>query len=207
MRIFCAILLLCLCSRLAEGQDNGLHPKSPQDTILVNAVVNGNDTIPYIALPEVLVLARMSRDMRRRMEQWNRLREAVYLTYPYAVTASRILRDVDSQLARMPNKRQQKIYLASKEKELKAEFGDKLENLSIYQGKILMKLIARQTGSNCYDIIQQLRGGFSARFWQTVAFFFGGNLKSNYDAQEDQDIEIIVKEIQANQGHYVYNYN
>ena len=56
-------------------------------------------------------------------------------------------------------------------KELKAEFADPLTNLSVYQGKILMKLINRQTGNNCYEIIKEYKGGVNARFYQTVAFF------------------------------------
>ena len=60
-----------------------------------------------------------------------------------------------------------------------------------------MKLINRQTGNNCYDIIKEYKGGFTARFWQTVAFFFGTSLKQPYDANgDDQQIEIIVKEVE-----------
>jgi hypothetical protein len=80
---------------------------------------------------------------------------------------------------------------------LKKEFTDPMEKLSVYQGKVLMKLINRQTGNNCYDIIKEYRGGFSARLWQTVAFFFGSSLKQPYDAQgDDHEIEIIVQEVE-----------
>lgn len=81
---------------------------------------------------------------------------------------------------------------------MKAEFSDPLTNLSVYQGKILMKLINRQTGNNCYDIIKEYKGGFNARFYQTVAWFVGGNLKQDWNLKEnklDRDIENIVKEI------------
>lgn len=60
-----------------------------------------------------------------------------------------------------------------------------------------MKLINRQTGNNCYEIIKQYKGGFSARFWQTVAFFFGSSLKQPYDPKgDDQQIEVIVQEVE-----------
>jgi hypothetical protein len=60
-----------------------------------------------------------------------------------------------------------------------------------------MKLINRQTGNNCYDIIKEYRGGFTARFYQTVAFFFGSSLKQAWDLHDktDRQIENIVKEI------------
>lgn len=177
-------------------------PHARFDSIMVYAAINGRDTIPWISLPELTVLDKMPRYLRRRLEEWTRLRNAVYLTYPYAKAAAVVLRDVNAHLATIQGKKERKIYLAEKEKELKAQFGSKLQDLSIYQGKILMKLIYRQTGSNCYDIIRELKGGFNARLWQTVAFFFGGNLKTAYDRQEDADIEVIVEEI--DRGNYYY---
>jgi hypothetical protein len=89
-------------------------------------------------------------------------------------------------------------YIKSREKDLKKEFSDPLSNLSVYQGKILMKLINRQTGNNCYEIIKEYKGGLNARFYQTVAWFVGGNLKQDWDLAKntlDRQIENIVKEI------------
>jgi hypothetical protein len=94
-----------------------------------------------------------------------------------------------------------KNYIKSREKELKKEFTDPLTNLSVYQGKVLMKLINRETGNNCYEIIKEYRGGFTARFYQTVAFFFSSNLKQPYEPlKEDAVIENIVQEVQRMYG-------
>ena len=85
---------------------------------------------------------------------------------------------------------------------MKNEFSDPLSNLSVYQGKILMKLINRQTGNNCYDIIKEYKSGLTARFYQTVAFFFGTSLKQPYDPKgEDQQIEQIVQEVNRMYGY------
>jgi hypothetical protein len=70
-------------------------------------------------------------------------------------------------------------------KELK-QFTEPLSNLSVYQGKILMKLINRQTGNDCYEIIKEYKGRFNARFYQTVAWFVGGNLKQDWDIKENK---------------------
>ena len=79
------------------------------------------------------------------------------------------------------------------EKDLKKEFADKVTNLSVYQGKVLMKLINRETGNNCYEIIKEYKGGFNAGFWQAIAFVFGSNLKQPYDAKgDDREIEKFV---------------
>ena len=62
---------------------------------------------------------------------------------------------------------------------MKKEFTEPFKNLSVYQGKVLMKLINRETGgTDCYNILKELKGGFTARFWQTVAFVFGSDLKT-----------------------------
>jgi hypothetical protein len=143
------------------------------------------------------VSAPMTPAMRRKLEEWTRLRNAVYVTYPYARRAGIIMNDINSKLALLHSKGEQKAYLASREKELKKEFTAPLEQMSIYQGKILMKLINRQTGNNCYNIIKDYKGGFTARFYQTVAFFFSSNLKQPYDPKgEDQTIESIVEEVE-----------
>jgi hypothetical protein len=66
-----------------------------------------------------------------------------------------------------------------------------------------MKLINRESGgTNCYDILKQLKGGFTARFWQTVAFFFGSDLKQPYDPlNQDAEMESIVKEVRRMYGY------
>jgi hypothetical protein len=195
-----ASVLCILCCTGAKAQT-----RHGADSIALSAVVVDGDTIPSITLRIVEVVDKLPKKFRKQREQWTRLRNAVYVTYPYAKAAARILKDVSAHLATLHDKRDRKAYLTTIEKQMKAQFGDKLENLSVYQGKILMKLINRETGENCYEIIKELKGGFSARVWQTVAFFFGGNLKSEYDRDEDKDIEAIVQEIEMYRGSRAYN--
>ncbi|WP_253906384.1 DUF4294 domain-containing protein [Chitinophaga sp. SYP-B3965] len=188
--IITGICLLCMVGVSSAQQRRGM------DTVAVRAVIYGKDTIPSITLGIFEVVDRLPKRLRKERERWTRLRNAVYVTYPYAITAGRVLKDVNQELNKISSKKQRKAFLASKEQLLKKEFGDKLENLSVYQGKVLMKLIHRETGENCYEIVKELKGGFNARMYQTVAFFFGGNLKSEFNAQDDKDIEMIVQEIQ-----------
>lgn len=189
------------CVKTARAQSHG-----PLDTIRVFMYIDGKDTIPWASLPEVDIYDRLPDHWRRRYAAWNRLRNAVYVTYPYACAAARLLKQVQVHLKGIPDKKARKQYLKSEEKILQQQFGSKIENLSVYQGKVLIKLIYRQTGTDCYDIIKDMRGGFSARFWQTVAFVFGSNLKTPYDVQQDADIEAIVQEIQRDPAYsYLYN--
>ncbi len=167
------------------------------DTIWSMVIVYEGDTIPAKTYAAVDIYGAMTRAMRKRNEAMSRLRNAVYVTYPYARKAGIILNDMNAQLAKMNSESQKKEYIKSMERDLKKQFTDPMERLSVYQGKVLMKLINRQTGNNCYDIIKEYRGGLSARVWQTVAFFFGSSLKQPYDAQgEDHDVEVIVQEVE-----------
>lgn len=132
------------------------------------------------------------------MEVYNRLRNAVYVTYPYARQAGVVINDVNAHLLTVADKGDKKKYIKTREKDLKKQFSDPLSNLSVYQGKVLMKLINRQTGNNCYELIKEYRGGLQARLYQTVAFFFGSSLKQPYDWQNDgtdRQIETIVREM------------
>jgi hypothetical protein len=167
------------------------------DTIIVSAIWYQNELLPYKEL-EMAWASNMPPDkLAKWVEEWTRLRNAVYVTYPYARIAGITINDINAHTAAMKSKKERKTYIKSREKDLKKEFGDPLSNLSVYQGKILMKLINRQTGNNCYDIVKVYRGGITARFYQTVAFFFGSNMKQDWDLKEktDRQIENIVKEI------------
>ncbi len=169
----------------------------PNDTILVGAVWYNREMLSYREEPMVWVSKLSPRELEKYMKEWNRLRNAVYVTYPYARTAGALINDINKQLENVTSKKQRKAYIKTREKELKKQFGDPLSNLSVYQGKVLMKLINRQTGNNCYEIIKEYKGGVNARLYQTVAFFFGSSLKQKWDVsdQTDRQIESFVQEI------------
>ena len=173
----------------------------PNDTVVVPAIFYHNEIVNYKELEMAWVSNLPPGKLAKAIEEWTRLRNAVYVTYPYARIAGSTINDITLNLAKVNTKIERKAYIKTREKELKKEFSDPLSNLSVYQGKILMKLINRQTGNNCYDIIKEYKGGLNARIYQTVAFFVGGDLKQDWDMQEnkiDRQIENIVKEIDGN---------
>ncbi|MEO7393431.1 MAG: DUF4294 domain-containing protein [Chitinophagaceae bacterium] len=170
----------------------------PNDTVIVPAIWYNKEIVNYKEM-EMAWVSNLSPDkLKKFIDEWTRLRNAVYVTYPYARIAGGTINDITANLAKVNSKSKRKTYIKSREKELKNQFSDPLSNLSVYQGKILMKLINRQSGNNCYQIIKEYKGGLNARFYQTVAFFVGGNLKQEWDIAEnklDRQIENIVKEI------------
>ena len=204
-RFFSTTMLLVLLgfTHRVAAQTNQPFKFGPNDTIKVATVYYDNEWIPYSQMQMVYVTNGSYDKMAKILDEYNRLRNAVYVTYPYARTAGFVINDVNMHMEGM-SKGDKKKYIKSREKDLKKEFTDPLSNLSVYQGKVLMKLINRQTNNNCYDIVREYRGGFNARMYQTVAFFFGSSLKQDYDIahdKTDRQIENIVKEIDG----YWYN--
>lgn len=200
-RILAGLALLLSQAGWGQSVENPLPPlpqTGANDTITVYlSLLPDGRYVPTSALPDVECVASMPRWMKKEKAKWSRLRNAVYVTYPYASSASRVISDINLQLANVVSEKRRKEIIKSKEKELKQAFGDKVTNLSVYQGKVLMKLINRETGVNCYEILKEYKGGANARFWQTVAFFFGGNLKQPYQPRgEDAEMESIVKEVE-----------
>lgn len=195
-----SILILSLFAGLNEvaAQQTG-----STDTIQTDAIVFEGDTIEMKTLEWVFVYGKLTAAQMSASAKYNRLRNAVYVTYPFAHRAGTVMNDINARLVGVEDKDKRKTYIKTREKELKKEFTDPLTNLSVYQGKVLMKLINRETGNNCYEIIKEYKGGFTARFYQTVAFFFDSNLKQAYNADtNDATIEKIVREVQR-----MYGYN
>ncbi len=177
----------------------------PHDKIVVPAIWYKNEVISYRE-EEMAWVSNLSPDaLKKHMAAWNRLRNAVYVTYPYARIAGTTINQINLQLNNVSSKKDRRSLIKNREKELREQFAEPLTNLSVYQGKILMKLINRQTGNNCYEILKEFKGTINARLYQTVAFFFGGNLKQDWDLAQnktDREIENIVREID---GSWYYN--
>lgn len=198
MRVFLTISLLLLMTYQSQAQSR----YGANDTLVVPFIVYEGDTMTYRVLDMAIVWGRMSDEQRKAHREWTRLRNAVYVTYPYAKKAGAIINDVNANLSKIEDETKRKKYLSAREKELKKEFTEPLTNLSVYQGKVLMKLINRETSNTCYELVKEYRGGFSARFWQTIAWIFGGSLKQNYDPKgEDAEMERIVMEVARMYGH------
>lgn len=181
-----------------------LQAQGVNDTIMLGAVQVGQEIFPMVFIPDVAINAAYL-DPKKR-DEMRRLRYNVYKVYPYAVTAAFILDKVDKETAVRTKKRDRKQYLKKVEQEMNAKFKDELKNLSMTQGQILVKLINRQTGRDCYSVIKEIKGGLNARIYQTAAFFFDNDLKAQYDPyNKDKDIEMIVQEIES-KNYYQYQY-
>ncbi len=118
--------------------------------------------------------------------------------YPYARLAGMELKELDDYLATLDNEKEQKAYINQAEKEIMDQFEKEVKKLTVTQGIILVKLIDRETGRTSYQVIKELKGGFTAFFWQGIARIFGNNLKTEYDPDnQDKIMEDIILGIEA----------
>lgn len=165
-------------------------------TAIARGVIVDGDTIPHVRLREIKIMPRRRFRSKRAAQRYSRLVRNIKTVLPYARIAGRKIAEIEDNLALMSDEKQKKEYLKKAEKELFQEFEKPLRRLTVSQGRLLIKLIDRETGSTSYAIIRQLKGRFSAFLWQSVARIFGSNLKSEFDGEgEDRMIEYIINQI------------
>lgn len=192
LHILLLVALLCPLPEIS-GQE------APKDkSVLTRAVVEGSDTIPIIELPEVSVYERRDFEYLYLKRRYRRMIHNVKKAYPYAQVAGIRLKELDDHLLTLDSEKEQKEYIKQAEKEIMNQFEKQVKKLTITQGIILVKLIDRETGRTSYQVIKELKGGFTAFFWQGIARIFGNNLKTEYDPlDQDKIMEDIVLGIEA----------
>lgn len=197
------ILLAVLMSKMALAQySNDPTIKSKNDTIRVAITNVDNELVPWIVIPEIIITdTRLFKSAEERA-RFNRLRYNVLKVMPYAMFARREYTKLQSELPKVHGRKEKRLLIRAFETEIKDMFNREVKNLTITQGGILIKLIDRETGNSSYDLLKDMKGGFTAFFYQSIARIFGNNLKNTYDPQEDRDIEAIIQ----SSGYYAYSY-
>lgn len=167
------------------------------DSNKVKAGVHGKDTIAQVNLPIIEVIGSIDPAQAENLKKYLKLRRDVLRAYPYAKLASQQLKLINDSLANIKSEKAKKKFVKEMENDLKKRFEKDLKSMTYTQGRILIKLIDRETGNTSYSLVKELRGTFQAFFWQSLARIFGSNLKSEYDAKgEDLMIEGIVQAIE-----------
>ena len=168
--------------------------------LVVRATVVIGDTIPVVSLREVEIFSLLTPNTRRERHQLTKLIRDVKKVYPFARLAGIQVRKFSKLIEEANNERESKRIMKEAEREITERYGDELRNLTFSQGKVLIKLIDRETGDCSYNLVEELRGNFTAFFYQAFARIWGYNLKVKYDPEgEDKQIETIVKMIERGQ--------
>jgi len=198
-----ALFLILFCfffHRLAAQEDSAIlkYDTLPGEVFILRETDRGGVVLPEMEIKEVTIVGRVSKGRQYPYARYERLVYNLKKVYPYSLVVREKLAEVNYELERIPGDREKKKYLRDIEKDVFKEYEDDVRKLTITQGRLLLKLIDRETRNTSFVLIQQYRGNFSASFWQAVARIFGTNLKEEYDpAGEDALIERIVLDIEA----------
>jgi hypothetical protein len=184
-----------------SGQNDTLKQKNDtlQDRSYIIQNINRDGvTMPEIEIKEVTVVARPSAAQRREYRQYERLINNIKIVYPYALMVRLKLAHVNEYLKTIDKEKSRREYIKNVEKDVFAEYEAEMRQMTITQGRLLIKLIDRETQNTSYELIREYRGKFTAAFWQGIARIFGTNLKEEYDPYgDDALIELIINEVDA----------
>ena len=189
-------LLLCLAAGWAASARDVVDTVAVQrlsGQLLAYRAEQG-DTLFYDYLPPVWVFPRHARQKSADMRKYYRLVYNFNKVYPYALAARHLSQGVDAYIAANNLKGiKRDKYINEKQKELMGVFEKPLRNMSISQGKLLIRLCDREMGMASYSVIKDYKNGIAAGFWQGIAKFFDNDLKSKYDPEgADKDLEQLV---------------
>ncbi|MFC2086417.1 DUF4294 domain-containing protein [Bacteroidota bacterium] len=177
------IILTLFISVLANSQS-----KIEAYGYVMEGRIEDNDTILHVNIKEIIVFAPKKFKNKRQSRKYNRLIRNLKKVYPYAKLANLKLKEIETHLNTLDSEIAQKRYINQADKELRDEFEGELVKLTLTQGRLLIKLIDRETGNTTYHLVKELKGNFTAFIFQTLARIFGNNLKSEFDAEGDDKL-------------------
>lgn len=169
--------------------------KTEIDGQVVTVMISeSGDTIVVAELDDVSVTSMRSFKSTKDRRHYLRMRYHANQVYPYAVEAIRIFREIEATTSEM-NTRKRKKHIKKLQKELEDNFKEPLKKLTRTQGRILIKMIERELEIPMYDLVKDLRGGFSAAYWNTFSKIYDIDLKEGYDPEQDPILEAILSDM------------
>lgn len=173
---------LLLGSLAANGQQ---RISTCKNGYKVPVTVYKNDTIPTITLREVIIFPEIRFKSKRQRTRYNKLVRDVKKTLPLAKEINRAVIETYEYLQTLPDKKSREAHLKMVEKGLKQQYTPVMKKLTFSQGKLLIKLVNRETNSSSYELVKAFMGPLKAGFYQTFATLFGASLKKEYHPEDD----------------------
>jgi hypothetical protein len=197
-RIHIRIILLLqvmICSiTIALSQDEAYRTTELEfDGKVYTAMISDKDTFILQRLEDVSITAPRTFDDYDDYRKYIRYRRYAQKVYPYAVEAIKIFKEVEYATENY-SKRKRKRHIKKLSKDLKKEFSEPLKNLTKTQGYILTKMIERELDTPMYDLIKDLRGGFTAGYYHQFGKLYGYNLKDGYEPGIDEFLDIVLQD-------------
>ena len=167
---------------------------------LVPACIYQGDTIASLRMPTLYVFKPLKFKNKKQQQQYNRLVRNVKKTLPIAKEVNRAIIETYEFLQTLPNEKAREKHLQAVEKSIKEQYTPRMKKLTFSQGKLLIKLINRETDSSSYELVKAFLGPFKAGFYQAFAAIFGASLKKEYHPEgEDAMVEQIVLLVESGQ--------
>lgn len=196
LRVLVVIVAFAVSSFSVYGQST-----SGESTLsVVQAIIIGNDTVPFFVLPTYYCYPPLKfKNKKEEQFYWRTVRD-VKVVLPYVRHIRRVMEKTNEALMSMPDKASRDAYMKNFEKRIYKENETKFKDLTLNQGKLIIRLLDRETNNTSYELIKAYRGSFSAGFWQVFALVLGADLKTKYGTkEEDAVIERVIVLVEAGQ--------
>ena len=195
-RLFFLILFLSFIAVRLDAQEQTTTIKG----YLVPVCVYEGDTIPSMRMPTLYIYKPLKFKNKKKQQEYNRLVRNVKKTLPIAKEVNRAIIETYEFLQTLPDEKARQNHLSLVEKSVKEQYTPRMKKLTLAQGKLLIKLINRETSSSSYELVKAFLGPFKAGFYQAFAAIFGASLKKEYHPEdEDAMIERIIVLIENGQ--------
>lgn len=181
------------------------YSQSKENTTSINGYmvpvcVYQGDTIPSLRMPVLYVFKPLNLNSKKKRQQYTRLVRNVKKTLPIAKEVNRAIIETYEYLQTLPNDKAREKHLSQVEKSIKEQYTPVMKKLTFSQGKLLIKLVNRETDSSSYELVKAFLGPFKAGFYQAFAALFGASLKKEYHPEdEDAMTEQIVLMVESGQ--------
>ena len=167
---------------------------------LVPACIYEGDTIASLHMPTLYCFKPLIFKNKKQQQEYNRLVRSVKKTLPIAKEVNRAIIETYEFIQTSPDEKTRQKHLQAVEKSVKEQYTPRMKKLTLSQGKLLIKLINRETDSSSYELVKAFLGPFKAGFYQAFAAIFGASLKKEYHPEEeDAMIEQIVLLVESGQ--------
>ena len=199
MKRILIFIFLCSLSCIAT------YSQSKEETTSINGYmvpvcVYQGDTIPSLRMPILYVFKPLNLNSEKKRREYNRLVRNVKKTLPIAKEVNRAIIETYEYLQTLPDEKARQKHLKLVEKSIKEQYTPVMKKLTFSQGKLLIKLVNRETDSSSYELVKAFLGPFKAGFYQAFASLFGASLKKEYHPEdEDAMTERVVLLVESGQ--------
>jgi hypothetical protein len=190
----------CFAQNNQKRQDIDFDSPTFVPTVKVGKVLENGDSIQYMEMNNVYVYPPISFSSKKQQQAYNRLVKNVKIVLPIAKEARAIMMETAEFLETLPDQKSRDAHMKLVERSIMKEYKPRMKKLTYSQGKLLIKLIYRESNSSGYELIQAFLGPVRAGFYQAFAWAFGASLKKKYDPEGiDRLTERVVLMVEAGQ--------